>query len=489
MQRKTYTVTQITENIKYLLEGHSSFQGFVLKGEISNFTRHFTGHLYFSLKDENAQIRAIMFKNAAEKLSFKPKNGDKVEITGSLSVYPPQGSYSVQITTMKEAGEGELYKKYLELKNSLKELGWFDKERKLLPKFPKRIGVVTSATGAVIQDITNTINRRYLLTEIILYSAPVQGTGASEIIAKQIKRANEEQIVDLLIVGRGGGSMEDLWQFNEIAVIEAIYSSKIPIITAIGHETDTTLSDYVSDLRAPTPTAAAELATPNQLDLVIDIKNNLNRINHLYQALIRNNQTNLVHLSERLEQSSPLNKIKNNLERLVNNKKLLNYYIEDRINEQNNYLKELNLRLKNASPSVKLKISYERINDIKVKIQNSYYYRIETEKYRLNSLINRIKSPEDLITNYLSNNKKLTKQLNLNYQNVINNKNNIYNYNINILRKINPLAIMERGFAIIKSDNKEILTTVNDISINQLINIELIDGLLETKVINKKIKE
>ena len=205
-------------------------------------------------------------------LSFV-KDGDKVLVEGYISVYEARGSYSISIYAMTLDGVGELFLKYEQLKKEFEALGYFDQSiKKKIPQYPKAIGVITSPTGAVIQDIKNTVSRRYLLTKIVLYTALVQGEGSKDTLVRQIRRANEDNEVDVIILGRGGGSIEDLWSFNEAEVVVAIYESKIPIITAIGHETDTTLSDYAGDLRAPTPTAAAELATPNVSDILEDLK-------------------------------------------------------------------------------------------------------------------------------------------------------------------------------------------------------------------------
>ncbi|MFH0766600.1 MAG: exodeoxyribonuclease VII large subunit, partial [Bacillota bacterium] len=275
------TVTALTKYIKAKLEGDKHLFSILIKGEISNFKRHSRGHLYFTLKDEGAQMSAIMFSKDASRLEFDPKEGDHVLISGRISVYEPSGTYSLQVSSMKLDGIGELYLKYEALKKDLLEKGYFSEEhKKPIPKFPKVIGVVTSPTGAVIEDIKNTVSRRYLLTEIHLYPALVQGPGSAESIHNQILYANARNEVDVLIVGRGGGSIEDLWGFNEMPVIQAIYDSKIPIITAIGHETDYTISDFVSDLRAPTPTAAAELATPNKEDLLLKISESIAQIEY-----------------------------------------------------------------------------------------------------------------------------------------------------------------------------------------------------------------
>lgn len=465
MQKRTFTVTQLTYAIKNLLEGSTVLNGFTLKGEISNFTHHRTGHFYFALKDENSQVRAIMFKGHASKLNFKPKDGDKVTITGNISVYPPQGSYSVQVTNMTLDGAGELYLKYLELKKKLEELGWFKKPKKEFPKYPKTIGVVTSPTGAVIKDITNTINRRYRLTNIVLYPALVQGPGSSKSISKQIIKANEDNIVDALIVGRGGGSIEDLWGYNELETISAIYNSNIPIITAIGHETDTTLSDFVSDLRAPTPTAAAELLTPNTEDIIESLRDTFVDIRFKVLNIINKHQTNLVYLTERLDKSGPLKKLENYHNKLNNLDVLLNNYFKQTLSKNKYELNEFLFKLKNLSPENKLKENKTHLNNIKVNLNRSYKYIVEREQSNLNKL------KDEKFRNYRD---YLISQLN-----ILKNK-------ADILKRLDPLAIMDRGFTVITDNNKKILTSVKEVNVDDLINVEFKDGKVDAKVIKKE---
>lgn len=465
MQRQILTVSQLNYTIKNLLEGQSILQGFQLKGEISNFTHHRSGHLYFALKDENSQVRAIMFQGHAKSLNFKPKDGDKVTITGNISIYAPQGTYSIQVTSMQADGAGELYLKYLELKEKLKNLGWFDKEKRTLPKYPKRIGVVTSPTGAVIQDITNTVNRRYRLTEIILYPALVQGPDSSKSIARQIEQANKDNNVDVLIVGRGGGSIEDLWGFNELLTITAIYNSKIPVITAIGHETDDTISDLVSDLRAPTPTAAAEMATPNTTDLVNALEDIKQNITFKVNNIITNHLTSLVYLTERLEKSGPLNKLNDYNVKLKNLNKFLNNYFEQILNTNLNKVNNLKVKVNSLSPSNKLTNNLQKLKQIKVNLNKNYYYVIDKEKERLNK---HSETYERLYLRYLENqDQKL---------------NNIQE----ILKRVNPLSIMQRGFTITKNKDNKILSSIKDVNINEEIEITFHDGLANAKVLNKK---
>lgn len=252
------TITQITHAIKHCLE--NTFSLVMLQGEVSNCKLHTSGHLYFSLKDANAQISAVMFRADAVQLKSPLKDGMQVIIKGELNVFPAGGKYQVIVKELRPVGLGELLLKLEELKMKLHKMGWFSKERKRpLPKFPKTIGIVTSPTGAAIQDILNVLTRRFSGIHLIINPVKVQGEGAAEEIAAAIRQFNEHHLVDVMIVGRGGGSMEDLWAFNELVVAEAIYHSEIPIIAAVGHETDHCIAEYVADVRAPTPSAAAEI--------------------------------------------------------------------------------------------------------------------------------------------------------------------------------------------------------------------------------------
>lgn len=274
MDDKYLTVSRINRYIKYKLDNDENLQTVYLKGEISNFKNHTSGHFYFTLKDETSRIPAVMFKSSASKVNFNPQDGMNVLVTGRISCYEANGNYQIYVEEMLEDGVGNLYIEFEKLKKKLGERGYFDeKYKKPIPKFPKRIGVITASTGAAIRDIITTINRRYRLAEIILIPTLVQGERAGEDIVCSLNKAKNLDL-DVIILGRGGGSIEDLWAFNEEIVADAIFNMDIPIISAVGHEIDFTISDFVSDLRAPTPTAAAELAVPNTIDLI----NNLNQM-------------------------------------------------------------------------------------------------------------------------------------------------------------------------------------------------------------------
>ena len=279
MNNKYLSVSAITRYLKAKFDSDDNLRVVFLKGEISNIKYHTTGHIYFSIKDETSKINAIMFASNAKKLLFKPVDGSKVLVTGRISVYEATGGYQIYVDEMLEDGIGNLYIAYEKLKQDLAKEGLFDqKYKKQIPKIPDRVGVVTASTGAAIKDILSTIKRRYPICEVILFPSLVQGENAKDDIVKNIKLA-ENYNLDVLIVGRGGGSIEDLWPFNEEIVARAIFDCTIPVISAVGHEIDFTIADYVSDMRAPTPTGAAEMAVPNISDLINTINNLKIRLN------------------------------------------------------------------------------------------------------------------------------------------------------------------------------------------------------------------
>ena len=272
------SVTDLNKYIKDKIAGDEVLNNVLVKGEISNYKHHYTGHLYFTLKDENSLIKCIMFKGYAANLKFEPKDGMKVMVFGTVSVFERDGVYQIYCKAMQEDGMGSLYKAYEEMKARLEKEGLFDaSHKKKIPLMPKCIGVLTSNTGAVIRDIINVSTRRNPNVYIKLLPVPVQGEGAAEKIADAIKIMNEKNLADVIIVARGGGSLEDLWPFNEEVVARAIYDSELPVISAVGHETDFTIADFVADLRAPTPSAAAELAVPNIADIMLKLESYNNR--------------------------------------------------------------------------------------------------------------------------------------------------------------------------------------------------------------------
>ena len=313
MKDNYLTITQLNKYLKYKFDEDLNLRKIYLKGEISNFKAHTRGHYYFTLKDENSRINAVMFASSTSKLKFMPIDGMKVMVTGKVTVYEQTGGYQIYIEDMLEDGVGNLYIAFEQLKEKLEKEGLFDKTRKRkITKMPKKVGIVTASTGAAIRDILTTIKRRYPICETILFPALVQGEYAAKDIVEKIKLANTYDI-DTLIVGRGGGSIEDLWPFNEEIVARAIYESKVPVISAVGHEIDFTISDFVADLRAPTPTAAAELAVVDintindylntsktrSINAITNIINNLkDRINNLKESYVLKRPNNIYEVKE-----------------------------------------------------------------------------------------------------------------------------------------------------------------------------------------------
>lgn len=293
MEDKYITVGQLNRYLKYKFDQDPNLNQVFLKGEISNFKAHTRGHLYFTIKDETSRINAVMFYSQASKINFTPEDGMKVLVTGRISVYEATGGYQIYVDDMIQDGVGNLYIEYEKLKKKLASEGLFDaSKKKKIPKFPETIGIITAPTGAAIKDILSTIKRRWPITKTILFPSLVQGASAAPEIVKQIKKAQEYDL-DVLIVGRGGGSIEDLWCFNDEEVARAIYECKIPVISAVGHEIDFTIADYVADLRAPTPTGAAEMAVANQTDFYNYMRQINLRLNKSMQNYIKNNRERL----------------------------------------------------------------------------------------------------------------------------------------------------------------------------------------------------
>lgn len=341
MEYNAITVTDLNKYIKDKIDDDEMLNNVLVKGEISNFKNHYTGHMYFTLKDENSLIKCVMFKSYTTHLSFMPKDGMKVMVLGSVSVFERDGVYQIYAKAMKEDGLGSLYTAYEELKKKLEKEGLFAQEhKKKIPFMPQTIGVLTSNTGAVIRDIINVSTRRNPNVHIRLYPVPVQGPGAGEKIAEGIEFMNKNKLADVLIIGRGGGSLEDLWPFNEEVVARAIYNSELPIISAVGHETDFTIADFVADLRAPTPSAAAELAVAD----IQDVKESLGIYNNRYKIALKK-KIELMRLSYEKRMSRPA--FKNPTQK---------------INEQ--YML-IDMKVKSLQNSIMLKLKEERTNFVK----------------------------------------------------------------------------------------------------------------------------
>ncbi|MBQ5649295.1 MAG: exodeoxyribonuclease VII large subunit [Clostridia bacterium] len=328
--KDTLTVTEITEYIKQLVDGDEVLSYAAISGEISNFKAHYaSGHLYFSLKDDGAQIKAVMFRSAAASLDFQPQDGEAVKAYGRVSVYPQGGQYQMYVTRLVRDGAGALWKKYEQLKKQLESEGLFDESRKRpLPRFPKRVGVITSRTGAAVRDIISVLTRRWPMTEIVFCGASVQGTDAPAELRAALRLMAEKGNVDTVIIGRGGGSIEDLWAFNDEMLVRDIAAYPIPIISAVGHETDFTLSDFAADMRAPTPSAAAELAVPDRAEYISRIAALDGRMNNSLVSRINDLRQYIDSISSRGVMRSPLASLEWRKKDLLSKSELLHTRIE-----------------------------------------------------------------------------------------------------------------------------------------------------------------
>ena len=432
------TITEVNNYIKLLLDTNSHLNMIYIKGEISNFKNHTRGHLYFTLKDENSRLNAVMFAGNTRNLNFNPKDGDNVLVRGRVSAYPASGSYQIYVEEMTLDGLGELYIKFEELKKKLFEEGLFKEEhKKKIPKYPNRIGVVTAPTGAAVRDIMSTIKRRYPLCEVILFPSLVQGELAAGSIVKQIKIADTYNL-DTLIVGRGGGSIEDLWAFNEEIVARAIYEAKTPIISAVGHEPDYTIADFVADLRAPTPTGAAEMAVPT----IKDTKELLNQ------------------LKVRLDK---------NIKNTVNNK-----YIE---------LKGLKNAFILKNPMSLYELKEQKLDKLIDNLNHNMINIININKENFNIYLNKISkiSPENIINN--KKNILNEYKINLNYiiDKNLNNYEHKMEYLINSLNLVNPLNILSKGYSLVKY-NDNLVKNASVLKVKDEIKIRFSEGEIKAEV-------
>ena len=351
MKYNAVTVTQLNKYLKDRFDEDENLNAILVKGEISNFKNHYTGHLYFTLKDENSLIKCIMFKSYAEKLTFKLKDGMKVMVFGTVSVFERDGVYQIYAKSMMEDGIGDLHEQFEQLKAKLEKEGLFvQAHKKEIPLYPNVIGVLTSQTGAVIRDIINVSTRRNPNVYIRLLPVPVQGPSAAEQIADKIKIINEKKLADVLIIGRGGGSLEDLWPFNEEIVARAIYDSKIPIISAVGHETDFTIADFVADLRAPTPSAAAELAVPDIFEVKQKIINYQNRSKLALKKKIEIMKLRFEKIMKSRIFTDPMRKVMDNSIILDDYMKRLENAMKEIKTEKKNKYTELVTKLDSISP-------------------------------------------------------------------------------------------------------------------------------------------
>ena len=439
MERKNYlTVTALTKYIARKFTYDPYLERVYLVGEISNF-RLRERHQYFSIKDENAKIEAVMFQSNFNRIKFVPEDGMKVLVTGRIEVYEQTGKYQINIETMQPDGVGALYQAYEQLKAKLAQEGVFSRPKRPLVKFPKRIAVITSPSGAVIRDIITTTRRRYPIVQLVLFPAEVQGEYAKDSLVGRLKEVNARGDFDTIIIGRGGGSIEDLWPFNEEAVARAIADSKIPVISSVGHETDTTLSDLAADVRAATPTAAAELATPVLADEILKLKDYQVRLAQAMKRIIQLKQQRLSKLEKSYIFRQPerlydgfMQKIDLLETRLLNN-------VQQKLQTEHQRLLVLNGRLQKCSPQ-------QLIQDDQHRVDNLQHHLVE----RIQNLMS-VKEQQYLRANHA-------------------------------LALLNPLNVMGRGFSYVTDSNDQVIKSVDSLTIHDQLNLHLKDGTAQVEV-------
>lgn len=371
-QSRWVSVTQLNRYVSALLENQKVLNNIYVKGELSNVKQYSSGHWYFNIKDQNAQVACVMFKGNASSLKFRMKDGLEVLLQAKVSLYEANGKYQLNVFSAEEVGKGNLHLAFEELKEKLKKEGLFDLNfKQALPKFPRTIGVVTSPSGAVIRDIIHVCHRRYPATKIILYPAKVQGPGSAESLVEGIQYFNNTQSVDILIVGRGGGSIEDLWSFNEEILARAAFHSKIPIISAVGHETDFTILDFVADHRAPTPSAAAELAVPDMYVLLSKIKADEEQMKRSIEQKLLFNKQRLSHLANNRYLVSPYERIHESMQSLDLQEEALTRLLNQQLESSKQRLSQLMVRLDGLSPLKILSRGYALVMDEEKKTMTS----------------------------------------------------------------------------------------------------------------------
>ncbi|KRG10249.1 exodeoxyribonuclease VII large subunit [Staphylococcus sp. NAM3COL9] len=436
------SVSALTKYIKYKFDQDPHLQSVLIKGELSNFKKHSSGHLYFNVKDKNSVISAMMFKGSASKIDFEPKEGDEVLLEARVSVYERRGNYQIYVNKMHIDGIGNLYQKLEQLKKKLTKDGFFEQNhKKLIPKFPQKIAVLTAGTGAAIRDIHTTINSRYPLAEQVQINTLVQGEQAKNDIVEKIQQADQLN-VDTIIIGRGGGSIEDLWNFNEEDVVQAIYFCETPIISAVGHETDFTLSDFVADVRAATPTQAAVMATPDQYELRQYLK-----------------QTNLS----------------------------LTRFIKQHMLQQRKYLEHVSSYYKFQTPTLLYDQQIQKRDDLEKQLSLAMNLRIKNEQQQLQLLTNKFNLrnfKQNIDREQLTNNQKRT-DLNKVMNNFIDNQQNKLASKLESLNNLSPTNTMLRGYTIVNKDD-DVITSTNDLAENDNIVLTMKDGVVDAQV--KKVR-
>ncbi|KAF7779608.1 exodeoxyribonuclease VII large subunit [Pseudoalteromonas marina] len=431
-----YTVSRLNREIRTVLE--QGFASLVLTGEISNFIAPASGHWYFSLKDDKAQIKAAMWRGNNRSQSYRPENGAQVTVKARVSLYEPRGDYQLIVEHMEPAGEGQLKQEFDALKMRLAAEGLFSSAyKKPLPQNINRIGVITSATGAAIKDILTVLKRRAPQLEVIIYPAMVQGKEAHIHLINQIELANARNEVDILILGRGGGSLEDLWCFNHEQLARAIHNSDLPIISAVGHEIDTTISDYVADMRAPTPSAAAELVSPNTQELHSKVTQLINRLNNAFKHSIADKRALATQLQHRLNLCHPRNQLNQKAQRLDELSIALQQAMQSRLYQQERTLNNLTPRLMRQSPDKKLAQASHQLSQLQARLNQAIQQQLQQA-------------------------------------------NNSLALQASKLDSVSPLNVLSRGYSITKTQQGKVVKSVGQIKAGDVLVTELVDGSVKS---------
>lgn len=431
-----YTVSRLNREIRTVLE--QGFASLVLTGEISNFIAPASGHWYFSLKDDKAQIKAAMWRGNNRSQSYRPENGAQVTVKARVSLYEPRGDYQLIVEHMEPAGEGQLKQEFDALKMRLAAEGLFSSAyKKPLPQNINRIGVITSATGAAIKDILTVLKRRAPQLEVIIYPAMVQGKEAHIHLINQIELANARNEVDILILGRGGGSLEDLWCFNHEQLARAIHNSDLPIISAVGHEIDTTISDYVADMRAPTPSAAAELVSPNTQELHSKVTQLINRLNNAFKHSIADKRALATQLQHRLNLCHPRNQLNQKAQRLDELSIALQQAMQSRLYQQERTLNNLRPRLMRQSPDKKLAQASHQLSQLQARLNQAIQQQLQQA-------------------------------------------NNSLALQASKLDSVSPLNVLARGYSITKTQQGKVVKSVGQIKAGDVLVTELVDGSVKS---------
>ncbi|MDC9509816.1 MULTISPECIES: exodeoxyribonuclease VII large subunit [unclassified Pseudoalteromonas] len=434
-----YTVSRLNREIRTVLE--QGFASLILTGEISNFITPASGHWYFSLKDEKAQIKAAMWRGNNRSQSYRPENGAQVTVRARVSLYEPRGDYQLIVEHMEPAGEGQLKQEFDALKMRLAAEGLFSSAyKKPLPQNINRVGVITSATGAAIKDILTVLKRRAPQLEVIIYPAMVQGKEAHVHLINQIQLANARNEVDVLILGRGGGSLEDLWCFNHEQLARAIYQSELPIVSAVGHEIDTTISDYVADVRAATPSAAAELVSPNTQELHGKVIELINRLNNAFKHDMADKRALATQLQHRLNLCHPRNQLNQKAQRLDELTIALQQGMRNRLYQQERTLNNLTPRLMRQSPDKKLSQASHQLMQIQTRLEQAMQHKLQHAQNSLALQASRLDS-------------------------------------------VSPLNVLARGYSITKTQQGKVVKSVDHIKTGDVLITELADGAIKSTVL------